>query len=155
MMGDFAYAENAGMHNMYERANGNVNDELRMHHAQFSDRRMPDHRIFQQSYSQLRETHSFHVIRHDAGQRRTVRNPSLEESILSVVPHRPESSTRDVAHHISQSVCRALNENRLHMFHFQRVQALNPVDYLLRLPVGGTVRCAAAGLYTSCAEQLL
>ncbi|GFX52007.1 hypothetical protein TNCV_4653361 [Trichonephila clavipes] len=49
---------------------------------QFSDRRMPDHRIFQWLHHQLRETRSFHVTRYDAGRGRTVRSPSLEESNL-------------------------------------------------------------------------
>ncbi|GFY26183.1 hypothetical protein TNCV_354991 [Trichonephila clavipes] len=92
---------------------------------------------------------------HDVGRLRAVRSTSLEESILNVVTDRPESSTRAVAHHVSvsyQTVCRMLNKNRLHLFHFQRVQALNPADYLLRLPVGGKAMCAAAGLHSSCAK---
>ncbi|GFW93243.1 hypothetical protein TNCV_2603611 [Trichonephila clavipes] len=50
---------------------------------------------------------------------------------------RPESSTRAVAHHVivsHQTVCRVLNENRLHLFHFQRVQAL--LLFLLMPPDG-------------------
>ncbi|GFT28298.1 hypothetical protein TNCV_646191 [Trichonephila clavipes] len=66
---------------MYSRANANGIAELRMYHAQFLDRRMPDHRIFQRLHRQLHETRSFHVTRHDAGQQRTMRTPSLEESI--------------------------------------------------------------------------
>ncbi|GFX95751.1 hypothetical protein TNCV_4886771 [Trichonephila clavipes] len=84
---------------------------------------------------QLRGTRSFHITRHDAGRRRAVRSPSLEGSILNVVADRRESITRAVAHHLSvsyQTVCRVLNENRLHFLHFQRVQALNPADYVLR-----------------------
>ncbi|GFS56059.1 hypothetical protein TNCV_1650171 [Trichonephila clavipes] len=90
--------------------------------------------------------------------RAAVRSPSSEESIENVVVVRSESSTRAVAHHVSvnpQTVCTMSNENRLHLFHFLRVQALNPADYLLRLPVDGTAMCAAAGLHSSCAEQLL
>ncbi|GFX82241.1 hypothetical protein TNCV_33491 [Trichonephila clavipes] len=76
-----------------------------------------------------------------AAARIAVGSPSLEESILNVVADRPESSTRAIAHHVSmshQTICRLLNENRLHLFHFQRVQALNPAGYLLLLPIGGT-----------------
>ncbi|GFS58483.1 hypothetical protein TNCV_2475691 [Trichonephila clavipes] len=70
---------------------------------------------------------------------------------------RLESRTIAVTHYVSvshQTVCIVLYENRLHLFHYQRVQALNPADYLLRLPVGGRAMCAAAGLHSSCAEQL-
>ncbi|GFW29213.1 hypothetical protein TNCV_4132872 [Trichonephila clavipes] len=76
-MGDFTYTKNADMHYMSSRANGN-----RLHR-------------------QLRETCSFHVTRYDAGRRRAVPSPSLEEDILNVVADRPESSTRAVAHHLS------------------------------------------------------
>ncbi|GFY06617.1 DUF4817 domain-containing protein [Trichonephila clavipes] len=121
-MGDLAYTENADMHFMYGHANGNGRDALRTYHAQFPDRRMPDPRIFQWLHRQLRETRSFHVTRHNAGRRRAVLSPSLKESILNVVADRPESSTRAVAHHVNashQAVCTELNENRLHLFHFQ------------------------------------
>ncbi|GFW25672.1 uncharacterized protein TNCV_1309331 [Trichonephila clavipes] len=102
-MGDFTYVKNADTHYMYGRANGNGRVALRMYHAQFSNQRMHGRRIFKQLHRQLHETHSFHVIIHstsdDAGQRKAIRCPSLEESILNVVADRPESSTRAVAHH--------------------------------------------------------
>ncbi|GFS74300.1 integrase catalytic domain-containing protein [Trichonephila clavipes] len=62
---------------------------------------MPDHRIFQRLHRQLNETCSFHVTRHNARRRRSVRNPSQEESILNFVADRPESSTRAIAHPLS------------------------------------------------------
>ncbi|GFT86055.1 transposable element Tcb2 transposase [Trichonephila clavipes] len=96
------------------------------------------------------------VTRHVAGRSRPVRSPSQKEGFLNVVSDRPESSTRAVAHDVSgshQIICSVLNENRLHLFHFQEVQALNPEDYLL-LPVNGTAMHAAARLHSSCAEQL-
>ncbi|GFV62324.1 uncharacterized protein TNCV_1131071 [Trichonephila clavipes] len=124
----------------------------------FSGRRISDHRIFQRLHRQLREACSFHVTRHDAGRRKAVRSPSLEGSILNVVVDRPELNTRHAAPRVSvshQTVCRALNENRLRLFQCQRVQALNPADYLLRLPEDGTTACAAARFHSSWAEQLL
>ncbi|GFW62297.1 hypothetical protein TNCV_913091 [Trichonephila clavipes] len=93
-----------------------------------------DHRIFQRLHRQLPETDSSHVTKHDTRRQRAIRNPSLEESILSVTADIPLSSTRAVAHHVSmshQTICKMLKENRLHFFHFQRVQALNPADYPL------------------------
>ncbi|GFV30342.1 hypothetical protein TNCV_98171 [Trichonephila clavipes] len=64
---------------MYGRGNGNGRAVIRMYHAQFPDRRMPDHQIFQWFHRQHREAHSFHATIHDAGQRRAVPCPSLEE----------------------------------------------------------------------------
>ncbi|GFV55891.1 hypothetical protein TNCV_2834631 [Trichonephila clavipes] len=119
-MRNFTYAENADMHCMYGRANGNGIAVLQIC---------------------------------DTGRRRAVHSPSLEENTLNVVADRPESSTIAVAHHVSvshETVCRVLNQNRLHLFHFKRVQALNLADYLLRLPVGGTSMSAPAGLHSSC-----
>ncbi|GFV68260.1 uncharacterized protein TNCV_1875421 [Trichonephila clavipes] len=86
--------------------------------VQFPDRRMPNHRIFQWLHRQLHETRSFHVTKHDAGRQRAVRSPSLKESILNVVTHRPESSIRAVAHHVSvgpHTVCRALSTRSFHV----------------------------------------
>ncbi|GFW30616.1 hypothetical protein TNCV_455541 [Trichonephila clavipes] len=84
-MEDFTYAENADMHYVYGRANGNGRAVIRMYHPQFPDRRMSKQRIFQRLLRQLREVRSFHVTRHDDGRRRAVRSPSLEESISNVV----------------------------------------------------------------------
>ncbi|GFU75613.1 hypothetical protein TNCV_2863281 [Trichonephila clavipes] len=69
---------------------GNGRAALRMYQAQFPDRRMPDHRVFQWLHRQLRETHTFQDIRHGPGRRRAVRSPSLQESILNTVADRPE-----------------------------------------------------------------
>ncbi|GFX42888.1 hypothetical protein TNCV_5072521 [Trichonephila clavipes] len=93
-------------------------------------------KFFQRLHRQLCETLSFYVTRHHASRRGTVHSPSLEESILIVVPDRPESSTRFVTHHVSvirQTVCRVLYGCRLHSFPFHRVQALNTADYPFRL----------------------
>ncbi|GFW37363.1 hypothetical protein TNCV_859701 [Trichonephila clavipes] len=76
-MGDFTHAENTERHHIYGHANRDGRAALRMYHAQFFDRRMPDHRIFQQLHRQLRETRSFPVSRHDIGRRRAVLCASL------------------------------------------------------------------------------
>ncbi|GFY08495.1 hypothetical protein TNCV_4970221 [Trichonephila clavipes] len=81
---DYTYAENA---DMYGRTNGAA---VRMYHAQFPDRRMPDHRIVQRLHRQLRETRSFHFTKHDTIRRREIPNPSLGESTLNVMADRPK-----------------------------------------------------------------
>ncbi|GFX29476.1 uncharacterized protein TNCV_4498711 [Trichonephila clavipes] len=104
MMGDLSYAKNANMHVckmqicMYGGVNGNSRAALRKYHAQFPDRRMPNHSIFQRIHRQLRKERLFHVTRHDAGRRRAVRSPSLKESILNVEADRPKSSRAVVSH---------------------------------------------------------
>ncbi|GFT92862.1 hypothetical protein TNCV_740311 [Trichonephila clavipes] len=92
-MGDFTYVKKADMNYKYGCANVNGKAAFQMYHAQFLDRRMPDHRIFQRLHRRLRETRSFHVTRCDVGRRTAARSPSLEESILNVVADRPVSKT--------------------------------------------------------------
>ncbi|GFT91319.1 hypothetical protein TNCV_2169031 [Trichonephila clavipes] len=46
-MEGLTHAENADMHYMYGRANSNGTNELGMYQAQFPDRRVPNHKIFQ------------------------------------------------------------------------------------------------------------
>ncbi|GFX10192.1 hypothetical protein TNCV_1865901 [Trichonephila clavipes] len=99
VVGDFTYAVHVCRRALHVRgcANGIGIAALRRYYAQFPDRRIPDHRIFQQLHHQLRETRSFRVTRYDEGRRRAIRSPSLEERILNVVADKTES-TRNVAH---------------------------------------------------------
>ncbi|GFU79418.1 hypothetical protein TNCV_871891 [Trichonephila clavipes] len=103
-----------------------------MYHAQFPDRQMPHHRIFQLLLRQLREPRLFYVTKHDACRRRAVPSPSMEESILNLVADGPESNTRP--HHVSvshQTVCRFLYKRKsLTPLPFSASTALNPGDYL-------------------------
>ncbi|GFY12725.1 hypothetical protein TNCV_2449161 [Trichonephila clavipes] len=151
---NFKYAGIADIHYIYGRANYNGRAVLQMYHAQFPDREMLYYRIFLWLHH---ETRSFHVTRHDAGRRKVVRNPSLEESIFNVGADRPKSNTSFFTLHesVSQQInCRMLNENRLHLFQFQIVQALNSANFILRLTMNATIIGAAAGLHSSCVEQL-
>ncbi|GFW68937.1 hypothetical protein TNCV_2918361 [Trichonephila clavipes] len=81
-MGHLTYAEKADRHYMYGSANGNGRAALRMNHAQFSDGRMLEHRIFQRFHRQLRETRSIPITRRDYSRRRAVSSPSLEKKHL-------------------------------------------------------------------------
>ncbi|GFY21350.1 hypothetical protein TNCV_3993941 [Trichonephila clavipes] len=49
-IGDLTYAEKAGMHFKYGRVNDDVRAALRIHQAQFPDRRMPEHTEFFSGY---------------------------------------------------------------------------------------------------------
>ena len=65
-MADFTCAQKADMHYMYCRANGIGRAALRMYHAHFPNRRMPDHITFQPLHRQLSETDLLHLLRHEA-----------------------------------------------------------------------------------------
>ena len=86
------------MHYMYSRENVNGRTALRMHHAQFPDLRMLDHRIFQLLHRQLNETGSIHVAGYEDGRQIAVLSPSLVECILNIVIDKPKSSTKVVIH---------------------------------------------------------
>ncbi|GFX58707.1 hypothetical protein TNCV_804121 [Trichonephila clavipes] len=72
MMGDFTYAESAGMHFMYGRVNGVTTSTFAP------------------------------VTRHDDDRRKAAHSPSLEERILNAVADKPESSTRADAHRVNR-----------------------------------------------------
>lgn len=62
--------------------------------------------------------------------------PGFEEAVLDAVAARPSTSTRAIAHDLEcshSSVWRVLHDDGLHPFRLQRVQALLPTDYPLRV----------------------
>ncbi|GFX91813.1 hypothetical protein TNCV_3530121 [Trichonephila clavipes] len=84
-MGDFTNAENADMHFIYCRTN--VMAERRYEcitcYILIDDCLVTE--FFHRLHRPLRETRSFHVTRHNADRRRTVRSSSPKESILNFV----------------------------------------------------------------------
>jgi hypothetical protein len=69
------------------------------------------------------------------GGARTARTLANEEAILNIVEEDGSRSIRQIAQEVdisSRSVHRVLNENRLHPFHYTRVQHLEPEDYPAR-----------------------
>jgi hypothetical protein len=69
------------------------------------------------------------------GAARTARTLANEESILNIVEEDGTRSIREIAQEVnisSRSVHRVLNENRLHPFHYTRVQHLEPEGYPAR-----------------------
>lgn len=84
---------------MYGRANSNGRAPLLFarpllfakYPEKFPDRRMLDYRIFQRLRRQLCETGYFHVSRYEAGWRRAVLSPSLDENILNFAANEESS----------------------------------------------------------------
>ena len=105
---------------------------MRMYQRRFPNRRLP----FSSLHRRLRETGTFTTNAHDHGRPRRVRTPEVEEEILRVFTNRPHASTRGVGyalgiHHVL--VWEVLRDQQLHPFHLQRVHALLPEDYPLRV----------------------
>lgn len=129
----FSNKEKADMHFVYGAANGNSLEAQRLYGERFPNRRLPNRKTFERLHRQLCETGSFLSSRLDAGCART--DGMVEEAILDMVADQPSTSTRAVARQlqISQSTWRILNDQCLHPYHVQRVQALTQSDYPRRV----------------------
>lgn len=135
-MGDFTNSEKADMHLIYGAANRNGRVAPRLYQERFPNSRMTNHKMFERLHRHLCENGSFIASCDGRTGTRTVRHPNMEETILNIVDETPRTSTRAIARrvHVSQpTVWRVLNEERLHPFHIQRVQALQASDYPLRV----------------------
>ncbi|KFM77037.1 hypothetical protein X975_18776, partial [Stegodyphus mimosarum] len=136
VMGEFTHREKANMHLMYGTANGNGRAALRLYQERFPKRRMPKHTMFERLRRSLCENGSFEVTSNTRSGRRTALQPRIEESILNIAHESPQTSTRAIARRLQLShstVWTVLNENGLHPYHLQRVQAFQETDYPLRV----------------------
>ncbi|KFM72950.1 hypothetical protein X975_25428, partial [Stegodyphus mimosarum] len=132
----FTHREKADMHLMYGADNGNGRAALRLHQERFPNRRMPKHTIFERLHRSLCENGSFEATSDTRSGSRTARQHRIEESILNIAHESPQTSTRAIPRRLQLShstVWRLLNENGLHPYHLQRVQALQETDYPLRV----------------------
>lgn len=97
--------------------------------------RHPSAAVILRAAQRLHETGNVLPNNHDAGRDRAARNPQNSETIIRAVEQNPETSIRTIAreHDLSYStVQRTLKEEKLHAFHYTRVQHLRPEDYPLR-----------------------
>ncbi|KAL1490834.1 hypothetical protein ABEB36_013460 [Hypothenemus hampei] len=96
--------------------------------------RQPSVRVFANAYWTLCKTGSS-IPKNNDGLQAVVGNIANEKAVFDAVEDDPKSSTRRIAAqlYLSQSfVVRTLERERLHPYHFQLVQNLNPRDFPLR-----------------------
>jgi len=94
--------------------------------------RHPRPEVILAAAQRLHETGSVLQKRKDVGRHRDARNLQTVETVLRAVEHNPQTSIRDIAreHEISYStVQRILKEEKLHAYHYTRVQHLREEDY--------------------------
>ena len=97
--------------------------------------RHPSAAVILRAAQRLHETGSVLPNKHETGRDREARNVQDTGTILNAFEQNPETSIRVVAreHDLSYStVQRILREERLHPFHYTRVQHLRPEDYAVR-----------------------
>lgn len=135
-MANYTNSEMADMHFIYGLANGNAREARRLYMERYPNRMIPDHRIFSNIHRRLGETGTFKKNTNDAGKPRTVRTPQIEEIVLNEIDRHPRTSTRRISEHLNishQVVWRILRASLLYPYHIQRVQALLPRDFPLRI----------------------
>jgi hypothetical protein len=114
----------------------NAREAARIFSGRFPDRPSPDYKTILRVRARSQETGKVLPNRNEiGGGARTARTLANEEAILNIVEEDGTRSIREIAQEVdisSRSVHRVLNENRLHPFHYTRVQHLEPEDYPAR-----------------------
>jgi hypothetical protein len=114
---------------------GNATAASAEYRRQYPNRRILNPKTIQRTFNTLRETGSLPSVRIHS-ERDPEHQSVEEENILDTVQRSPHASTRHLARccGVTQSmVWRTLNENRLHPYHLQKVQHLQPGDTARRL----------------------
>lgn len=113
---------------MYGAAFGNANQARRVYAG-------PSGKLFTRVYNRLRETGSFQINMRDTGRPRSARTVEFEEHVLDTFEDDPTTSVEEVARldgSSSSNVWRVLREEKLHLFHYQKVQSLLSDDFAPR-----------------------
>ncbi|CAH2095684.1 unnamed protein product [Euphydryas editha] len=127
-------AEYAEMHFIYGQCGGNASEAAELYRARFPNARHPDYRIFVRVHNAYKEgripgtgvggTSGGRPRQHD------------DDIVLAEVEADPTTSVRKISSRIgisTRTVNRILKREKLHPFHYKRVQSLLPRDYPLRL----------------------
>lgn len=133
-MNRFTYQEYADIHFMYGVAEGNSRLASRLYRERFPYRRPPCHKVFSAVHTNLRENGKF--VKDIVEREKTVRTVEFEEQVLRAVEENHSISVRGIAHRLNAdktTVWKVLHENMLYPFKFQKVQALEPNDFPLRM----------------------
>lgn len=132
----YTNAEMADIHFTYGMAHGNAQAARRMYHARFPQRVTPHVQTFINVHARLCETGSFKRTTDVPGRPATVRTVAIEEAVLNRIEEDPQTSTRKIARELNIThtlVWQILRSQQLYPYHMQRVQALLPRDFPLRV----------------------
>lgn len=134
VMADYMNQEYADMHLMCDRAEGNRRLAQRLYQQQYLRRRYSHHTTFATTDRLLREMVTFYSAWPDE-ERRTVRTPQIEETVLQLVANSPSIRTipvvaeLDVPHTILWNV---VYNAKMYPFHIRKVKLLTEDDYSRR-----------------------
>lgn len=128
----FTNAEYADIIYVYGFCNGNARAAVGEYQRRFPGRRVPSRHTFSRVFQFSREHGRFPGTHGNV--ERAVR--PAEENIVDAAIQNPSTSTRRIAHALGvpqTRVWRALRAERLHPYHIQKVQRLQPGDEVARL----------------------
>lgn len=101
----------------------------------YPDRRIPSKILFQRLVQRIRDTGRCDKGHREGANVRTARTVRRERQILSIIRRYPDITTRSIASAVNishSSVWQVLKEANLHPYRIQRVQQLNPGDFVRR-----------------------
>ncbi|EZA46774.1 hypothetical protein X777_01935, partial [Ooceraea biroi] len=124
-MASYTYEEYYDMLMALGECNGQHNVAARRYIELYPNRpRHPSARVILGAAQRLYETGNILPNKHDTGRDRCARNLRNTETVVCAVEQNPETTY--------STVQRILKEEKLHAFHYTRVQHLQPEDYPLR-----------------------
>ena len=114
---------------VYGEAAGIGRHARRIYEECYPPRVTPSHILFAKDSQRLRERGIFTVNRADCSAPRRRRILNFEEDVLHWVEETPSTRTRTNARGMS------VHEQQLHPYHPQRIHAIDPADFALRVTV--------------------
>ncbi|CAD6215492.1 GSCOCG00012846001-RA-CDS, partial [Cotesia congregata] len=109
---------------------------VRLYRARFPNARQPSAHVILGAIARLRETGSVLPNHRTAGAPRNVRNPQNEQRIIELAEENPGIGIRGIKLRTGLSygtVQRTIKCEKLHAYHYTRVNALQPEDFPVRL----------------------
>ena len=131
----YTNSEMCDMHFVYGQANGNSSLARRLYEEKYPQRVIPHHGIFARLHQRLAETGKFSKNTTDVGASVKV-TPEEEEAVLNYINENPTTSIRKMALALNlthSTIWRLLKKHLLYPYHIQKVHALLPTDFPLRV----------------------
>lgn len=134
---DYTPNEYCDMIIIYGECGESAQNAAQEYAIRFPQRRAPNAQVILRLINRIRQTGSVLPPRRaiGAGREQNVHTPQNEETILLMIEEDPSISIREISRRLNISkttVQRILKENKMHAYHFTKVQNLLPEDYARR-----------------------
>ncbi|XP_074031919.1 uncharacterized protein [Leptinotarsa decemlineata] len=132
-MAEFTSHEQADIIFMYGRADGNASLARRLYQERYPNRRVPNVRVFSNTYRRLSESGIHHA---EPAVNPGRHNVNVEEQILAAFEADPTTSIRVVARDLNLSIWKVwstMHNEKKYLFHDTDVQGLEETDSARRI----------------------